>query len=304
MFGAPICKRCGQPIVGSYLTALDATWHPEHFVCAACGLPIDDAHFHVHDQAPYHKACYERELAPHCVYCGRALMGEYLIDSWGQKFCKEHENTYLHCSFCGRLVPPKDREQGAERVRCAVCRSTAIETAEDAKLLFQELKQWVGRQGLRYNNLPLSLELCSSEKLANYLKSRPQSDSLGATMSTTYARNGQIVGFEVRGVAVLLGLPAILFRGVTIHELGHVWLVANAIYDLPQRDEEGFCELLSYRYYQELNTAESRYHAQAIEHNPDHIYGDGFRNVRALTDRYGFSRLVETLQISKKMPGR
>ena len=302
MFGAPICKKCGQPIAGSYLTALGATWHPEHFTCKACGLPIKNTQFHVYDQAPYHKACYESEIAPHCVYCGRALVGEYLIDSWSQKFCKEHEQSYPHCSFCGRLVPPGDREQRGERVRCAVCRSTAIETAEDAKVPFQELKQWVGRQGLHYNNLPLSLELCSAEKLASYLKSRSQSDSLGATMSTTYLQNGQIVRSEVRGVALLLGLSAILFRGVTIHELGHVWLVVHGIHELPAWAEEGFCELLSYRYYQELNTPESRYHAQAIERNKDRVYGDGFRRVSALADRYGFSRLLEILETSKRLP--
>ncbi|WP_169239663.1 LIM domain-containing protein [Candidatus Roseilinea sp. NK_OTU-006] len=37
MVGAPICKGCRQAIHSAYVTAVGATWHLEHFVCAACG---------------------------------------------------------------------------------------------------------------------------------------------------------------------------------------------------------------------------------------------------------------------------
>ena len=121
-------------------------------------------------------------------------------------------------------------------------------------------------------------------------------------MTSTYSRDGQVVRTEVRGIAVLLGLPEMLFRAVTVHELGHVWLVVQGVHDLPTWAKEGFCELLSYRYYQELNTPESNYHAQAIERNPDPIYGDGFRRMRLLADKYGFSRLLTTLQTTKNLP--
>jgi hypothetical protein len=122
-------------------------------------------------------------------------------------------------------------------------------------------------------------------------------------MSTTYTQaNGQIISSEVRGVAVLLGLPEMLFRGVTIHELGHVWLVVQGVRNLSPQTEEGFCELLSYRYYQEQNTPESHYHAQGIEHNLDHTYGDGFRYVHALAQKYGLPRLLTDLQMAKRLP--
>src|SRR5258707_8277252 len=44
----PICKQCGQPIWEGYVTALGATWHPEHFLCAACHQPIGSARFNLH----------------------------------------------------------------------------------------------------------------------------------------------------------------------------------------------------------------------------------------------------------------
>jgi hypothetical protein len=89
---------------------------------------------------------------------------------------------------------------------------------------------------------------------------------------------------------------------VTVHELGHVWLVVHEVKGLPLWAEEGFCELLAHRYYTQLNTEESRYYAQGIEKNPDSVYGSGFRRVRAIADRMGFQRFVDTLQKTKRLP--
>ena len=298
----PICKGCGQPVWGNYLSALGATWHPEHFVCAACGRPIGGTSFQVHEGAPYHFECFRDRIAPRCAYCGKPLVGEYLVDPWGTRYCKEHQSQFPRCAYCGRLVPPLDQEPGNDVMRCPICRSTAIETADAAKPIFSQLIRWVGAQGLRYNNLRLSLELCDRAKLARYLSERNLTHSLGATMSTTYMQNGQVLRTEVRGVAVLHGLPTTLFQGVTIHELGHVWLIVNGISDLPLWAEEGFCELLSHRYYSELNTPEGRYHATAIEHNPDPVYGEGFQRVRAIADSTGFPRFIEIMQTTKRLP--
>ncbi len=302
---SPICKRCGQPIQGAFLSALGATWHPEHFVCAACNQPIRDTGFTVQDGLPYHTACYRDCLAPRCAYCGKPLVDEYLIDHWGTKFCKEHEGQYPHCAYCGRLVPPQQQEQGASRnenVRCPVCRSTAIETSSEAQSLFRNCIQWVSGKGLKYNNLRLSLELVNRVKLAQYLSAHTEPHALGATMSATYMQDGHVMRTEVSGIAALQGLPSTLFQGVTIHELGHVWLVVQGISGLPLWAEEGFCELLSYYFYTEMNTPESSYHAQNIERNPNQVYGEGFRRVRALAERMGFQQFIEKLRTTKRLP--
>jgi len=300
----PICKACGQPVWGNYLSALGSMWHPEHFTCAACGRPIAGANFQLHEGAPYHLDCYRDRVAPRCAYCGKPLVGEYLVDQWGTQYCKEHQSQFPRCAYCGRLVPPREREQASDTVRCSVCRFTAIETAEAAKPIFSQLIRWVGSQGLRYNNLRLSMELCGRATLARHLREHHQTHSLGATMSTTYMQDGQTLRTEVSGVAVLHGLPSTLFQGVTVHELGHVWLIAQGVQGLPAWAEEGFCELLSYRYYNELNTPESRYHASAIEHNPDPVYGEGFHRVRAIADGMGFPRFIATMQATKRLPTR
>ncbi len=365
----PICKLCGQPILGSYFTALGGTWHPEHFVCAACNQPISDARFNVHEGVAYHSGCYRDRVAPRCASCGKPLLGEYLShggatyhsecyrdrvaprcaychepllgqfvrhdgiayhsecyrdrvaprcaychepllgkyleDHWGTNFCEKHRDEYPTCSFCGRLVPPQQQKAGAKSngdIRCPICIGSAIETPTEAQPIFTRMQRWVKSQGLTYANLPFSLELCDRTKLTQLLKGRGGTDTLGVTLSTIHTLNGQEVRTEINGIAVLKGLPSTLFQGVLVHELGHVWLVLHGVKGLPSWAEEGFCELLSHRYYTELATVEAGYHAKGIEQSSDPVYGEGFRRVRSLANSIGFQRLVETLATTKRLP--
>ncbi|MBO0778311.1 MAG: protein DA1 [Ktedonobacteraceae bacterium] len=299
----PFCKACGQPIWGRCLNALNANWHPEHFVCAGCGRPIDAASFQMHQGAPYHIQCHTNLIAPRCAYCARPMTNTFLVDYWGTHFCPEHQREYPPCTYCGRLIPPQQLEQPpAEAIRCPVCRSTAIETAQDARPFFNNVKQWISSQGLVYNNLPLSLQICGKTRLAEMLQDRGPTHAHGATVSsTTYDHNGRAVYNEIKGVAVLRGLPATLFQGVTVHELGHVWLIIHNIQGQPQWAEEGFCELLSYRLYQALNTPESQYHIQSIEQNLDPIYGEGFRRIRHRAEQLGWPHFLEAVRTTRRL---
>lgn len=300
----PRCHYCGQFVHGEYIVALGATWHPAHFLCAGCGRPLGHEGFVLSQDQPYHRACYLAYQAPRCVYCQQPLTGKYLVDGWGNIFCPKHEEQYPRCAFCSRLIPPQQQQEdwlayGCQR--CATCRATAIETAEQAQPLFRQCTRWIGQQGFRFHQLPLHLELCARAKLVTLLQGRSANHPLGVTLSsTTY--HGHAVTHRVEGVAVLQGMPALLFSGVVLHELGHVWLAVHGIEGLPLWAEEGFCQLLSHRYYASLDTHEARYHRESLERERDPIYGDGFRRARALSERMGFEHLVETLQRTKRWP--
>jgi len=287
-----------------YVMALGAHWHPEHFLCAACHRPIGEAGFYQHQGQPYHPECYYREVAPRCAYCSKPLTGQYLVDYWGTRFCPEHQGQFPSCRFCGRLVPPpyQGSDSRTEGVRCPICRASAIDHMAQARPIFARLVQWVNGQGLMYNNLNLRIELRSRKQLALLLREPGDTQSLGATLHTTYTENGRVVRTEVNGVAILRGLPATLFQGVTVHELGHAWLAVHGVIGLPHWAEEGFCELLAYRLYSQMNTPESHYYAMRIEQQNDPVYGEGFRRIRALTEALGFQRLIGTLRTTKQLP--
>lgn len=304
----PVCKRCGQALSGTYITALGATWHPEHFLCAGCKKPINTGGFVQHQGSPYHKECFGRGVAPHCAYCNKPLVGQYIVDHWGTQFCPEHQDQYPECRFCGRLVPPQqqvisERNGNSISIRCAACRANAVESMNQAQPLFMRLVQWVNGQGLLYNNLKLRIELCSAEKLGQNTRGGG-GDTLGTTLFQSYSLLGIMnLRTEVKAVGVLRGLPSALFQAVAVHELGHVWLGVHGVISLPDWGTEGFCELLAYHLLtQKIGTAESHYYAATIEQSTDIIYGDGFRRVRGLAKTIGFRRLLEGLLTSKQLP--
>lgn len=331
------CQYCGLPVESGGIRALGASWHPEHFLCAGCGQPLstrtfkvfqgrpyhDECYLHYHaprcahcgqpitgehtiyNNQRYHSACYYEYIAPRCIYCQKPLTGSFLIDSWGNQFCSEHEKEYPSCSFCGRFISPRQQTPGWNiyaSQRCPVCRSTAIESVEQAQPFFQKCKQWISQQGFRFNQLPLRLELHDRSWLEALWPDRSVQHPQGVTLTTTHTRNGSVTS-SVEGVAVLQGMPATLFSGVVIHELGHVWLSVHQVIGLPPWAEEGFCQLLAVRYYTYLDTPESRYYAKNIQDARDPIYGEGFRRINALSERVSFARMVETLRVTKKLPG-
>jgi hypothetical protein len=90
--------------------------------------------------------------------------------------------------------------------------------------------------------------------------------------------------------------------GVSAHELGHVWLKQLGIVGLSEQHEEGFCELLAFRRYHQLQTKEGQFFAGQIAGNEDNVYGEGFRAIKSMAERVGFGGIVESLRTQKRLP--
>ncbi|XP_042315031.1 leupaxin [Sceloporus undulatus] len=75
------------------LTAMDRTWHPEHFFCAHCGNVFGNASFHEKDGKPYCQKDFLALFSPKCRGCDRPVMDQYLSAL----------NTVWHpeCFVCG-----------------------------------------------------------------------------------------------------------------------------------------------------------------------------------------------------------
>ncbi|XP_061672427.1 paxillin-like isoform X2 [Syngnathoides biaculeatus] len=151
---SPRCHYCNGPILNQVVTALDQTWHPEHFFCAQCGCFFDPDGFHEKDGKAYCRKDYFDMFAPKCGGCARAIVENYisaLNSLWhpecfvcrdcftpfvngsffehdGQPYCEVHyhERRGSLCSGCqkpitGRCITAMSKKFHPEHFVCAFC---------------------------------------------------------------------------------------------------------------------------------------------------------------------------------------
>ena len=68
------CAACNKPIIGQVCTALGRTWHPEHFTCVTCEVPLGAANFFERDGRPFCERDYHEQFAPRCAYCSGPIL--------------------------------------------------------------------------------------------------------------------------------------------------------------------------------------------------------------------------------------
>lgn len=68
------CGACNKPIIGQVCTALGRTWHPEHFTCVTCEVPLGATNFFERDGKPFCERDYHEQFAPRCAYCNGPIL--------------------------------------------------------------------------------------------------------------------------------------------------------------------------------------------------------------------------------------
>ena len=251
-------------------------------------------------------------LPTSCVVCGKVLLaGRAAMDLWGNIYCEEHRNEYPACSACGRPICARLTGGGTTyadgRAVCNVCRRTAVDTKQQAKPIVEAVSRWLYDRGVRFEGLVLKINLSSARELAVSGGDRSSPAGLG---------RGQVMGYIVKltelrggrqrrivnGVTILSGLPRELFEGVVAHELGHAWLYLAHVDGLPPWAEEGFCNLLTYILHKDRQTDEARFWVKTVEADPDPVYGEGFRRVRAIFKKHGFGEALNYTFRHKRLP--
>uniref|UniRef100_A0A2K6FFJ6 Paxillin n=1 Tax=Propithecus coquereli TaxID=379532 RepID=A0A2K6FFJ6_PROCO len=101
---SPRCYYCNGPILDKVVTALDRTWHPEHFFCAQCGAFFGPEGFHEKDGKAYCRKDYFDMFAPKCGGCARAILENYisaLNTLWHPEcfVCRECFTPFVNGSF-------------------------------------------------------------------------------------------------------------------------------------------------------------------------------------------------------------
>uniref|UniRef100_A0A3P9P449 Leupaxin n=1 Tax=Poecilia reticulata TaxID=8081 RepID=A0A3P9P449_POERE len=151
---SPRCAYCKGPILQNILTALDQTWHPEHFFCTHCGDLFGPDGFLEKDGKPYCCKDFYHLFAPKCSGCGESVRENYLTaanGTWhpecfvcadclkpfsdgcfmeldGRPLCTIHFHSRQGtlCGGCGkpitgRCVSALDRKFHPEHFVCAFC---------------------------------------------------------------------------------------------------------------------------------------------------------------------------------------
>ncbi|CAG9759708.1 unnamed protein product [Ceutorhynchus assimilis] len=101
---SPRCAHCNGPILDKCVTALEKTWHVDHFFCAQCGKQFGEDGFHEREGKPYCHDDYFDMFAPKCGGCSRAIMENY-ISALGSQWhsdcfvCKECHQPFMGGSF-------------------------------------------------------------------------------------------------------------------------------------------------------------------------------------------------------------
>jgi hypothetical protein len=97
----PVCGSCCMNIRGPFISALDKTWCPDHFICAnpSCRAPLINLGFVEEEGQLFCEKDYEQYLAPKCGKCGRSIVGE-VVNALKNTF---HMNCFL-CVKCHQPI--------------------------------------------------------------------------------------------------------------------------------------------------------------------------------------------------------
>ena len=69
-----ICNKCNEEITHRIITALGKTWHPEHFACKDCQVPIEEATFNIQDGEPVCSKCFMKNYSGTCHACKKPIL--------------------------------------------------------------------------------------------------------------------------------------------------------------------------------------------------------------------------------------
>ena len=113
---APKCKGCNQPIHDNYISALNAQWHSECFVCRDCGLIFTGGSFFDYEGMPYCEIHYHAKRGSLCAACQKPITGK-CVTAMFQKFHPEH----FVCSFCLKQLNKGTFKEDRNKPYCHGC---------------------------------------------------------------------------------------------------------------------------------------------------------------------------------------
>lgn len=336
----PTCAACREPITSTYVQWGRQYYHPQHFVCAACGRPIGSGAYIPYqgqpyhqacyaeryaercaacgkplagryvqkDGKPYHEACYQDSIAEKCAVCGVGLSGRYMVDPQGNKYHPAHARQTGNCEYCGRIISPRTSSGGytytdGRRV-CGTCYRSQVSGDREARSVVESVRAQLHEWGVGVPHAAAPVILVDRGTLRKLLRrtGHPAGPNVnGFTSVLTETQGNRIVKRDM-AVYVLFGMPRELFAGTVAHELTHVWINLHNGRKLDPAFEEGSCNYMKYLIHTHSQSDLASFAIKTMQEDRDPAYGAGFRRVKAFVDRKGMGMLLTALSRSTTMP--
>jgi len=123
---SPRCAYCNGPILDKCVTALEQTWHPDHFFCTQCGCQFGEEGFQEKDGKPYCKNDYLSLFALKCKGCSMAITEGYISALSAQW----HADCFV-CRDCREPMSGKSFYTVDSRPVCSKCMGVSDDEDED-----------------------------------------------------------------------------------------------------------------------------------------------------------------------------
>lgn len=300
---SPTCAYCGEPILGYYVTIDGKPYHeacswkilPR---CAICGKMIESNYVRFEGK-DYHRSCYYNEVAPRCDVCGEPLSGKYRTDFWGLKYHIEHEAELPRCDYCMRLI--SEGTTGGGRIYsdgrhlCNICFETAVMADSEVKSARYFVLGLLHGNGIDFNKENIDISLVDVPSLKQVSGADFDLNEMGfCKFEFTLVDKDTIE--KNNTIYILSGLPELVFKGVLAHEMMHAWMNLSGIHDLPLDICEGSANYASYLVYATNNDKFAEYLIKNLDENPDPVYGEGFRKVKAIVSGNGINNWLKYLR--------
>jgi hypothetical protein len=302
VFAIEKCDYCNTLLGSTWLEYKNHQYHNNCYTkyiqlkCNQCNNPITDSFIEFEDKN-YHPTCYTTFILPKCNICLQPLEGEYVIDSWNNKYHKNHVNDGVKCNSCTRIISQQITNGGFQihdgRYLCSLCEINIVKTSNDINKSLQNVLDVFENVGLTHFPIDIPINLVDKLELGKLSKSL-SSDHLKGFTHTIETKTMFNTHREFT-VYILTYLPQIEFEAVLAHELLHVWLLQNKI-ELSLQETEGFCNLGSMLIYNEYKTTFSDIHLESMQMSEDQIYGVGFRKMKNKLNSLGWNAFLTILK--------
>ncbi|XP_005110066.2 PDZ and LIM domain protein 7 [Aplysia californica] len=94
---APQCDKCGKPIIGECVNAMQKSFCPDCFLCAQCNQPIGGTKFHIEDGKFYCERDWAAMFQTMCAGCDFPIEPG---DRWVEAMSKNFHSECFNCSAC------------------------------------------------------------------------------------------------------------------------------------------------------------------------------------------------------------